>query len=631
MDGRAARARSLRPVKSLPVASPGAVRIRLPAALAATAAAVLAGCATVPSGGVPQQVATGGSQVQAYEEPLPPPGPSAYTQPDQVVNGFLHASASYAVDPGAARQFLTPALRAKWRPGPVTVVSSINPGPTLHPNARLQPSGTVGKATVEFTGERLATLSPAGQYQYSPATRSYQFTLLLVGGEWLISELPQADQSSLLLTQWDFEHVYQARNLFFFARSPSSVNGKLIPDPVYAPLQSSDSALNTNLAEGLVKGLFKDQHGWLRSVTKTSFPHGTTLIGVTISGQTAVVNLGGAAVHTNKTQRQEMAEQLQATLGTTAYSAALARVVLLEINGRPAYTGTLQNLIYEMSVLRGPLVYRSGEYVDSQGSKRLAVPEHVAGPAQFGQAAITALAVAPPDPDPQRAGQVAVAAKDGDGCEVYLPPGAAGPGVSSASTAPDTLHVLSTSGGACTSLSWDSNGNLWAAAGRNIWVLRPSSYGAQLVSTPSDLASGRQTSILALRMAPDAVRAALLIKTGAGHRAGTHLVLAAVQDENNQLSLGTPVDVGTGLPDPMAMSWYNPYDLVVLDKSGIAEVPLTGGVGQQIEPAPPRANSITTNGVKLAVGTGNGEILTSSTLGAPWSAAHTGSLPIYPG
>ena len=602
------------------------MRIRLPAALAA-AAAVLAGCATVPSGDVPQQVATGGSQVQAYEEPLPPPGPSAYKQPGQVVLAFLHASASYAVDPGAARQFLTPALRAKWNPGPVTVVSSIKPGPAVQPNPRLEPTVTVGKATVEFTGQRLATLSSAGQYQYSPVNKSYQFTLRLIGGEWLISELPQADQRSLLLTQWDFEHVYQARNLFFFARSPSPVNGELVPDPVYAPLQSSDSALNTYLASGLIKGLLEDQHGWLGTETKTSFPHGTTLLGVTISGQTAVVNLGGAAVRTNKTQRQAMAEQLQATLESTAYSAALARAVHLEINGHRAYTGTLPWLIFD--VLSASLAYRSGEYVVSTGSTESTeckIPTHLAGPVQFDAADITALAVAPCDIP--RTGQVAAAAKDGNGCQIYLPPAAPGPGVSTES---DTSHVLSTSGGECTSLSWDRNGDLWAAAGRNIWVLRAPSYQPELVSVPPSVTSGRQPSILALRMAPDAIRAALLIKTGTGARAETHLVLAAVQETDNQLSLGTPVEVGTGLPDPMGMSWYNPYDLVVLDKSGIAEVPLTGGVGQQIEPAPPGAISITTDGHKLAIGIGSNEIRTSSTLGAPWSSARSGSLPIYPG
>jgi hypothetical protein len=601
------------------MASRGSVRIRLSAALAATAATALAGCATAPSGGEPQLSTTRGSQVQAYEEPLPPPGPRAYQKPGQVVLGFLHASASYAVDPGAARQFLVPALRAKWHPGPVTVVSSISNGMTPRPNSRLEPTGTTGKAIVEFSGQQLATLSRAGQYQYSPGTQSYQFSLLLVGKEWLISELPQADQDSLLLMQWDFEHVYQARNLFFFARSPAPVNGKLIPDPVYAPLQSSDSALNTYLARGLVKGLLDDQDSWLSSATQTAFPHGTTLLEVTISGQTAVVNLGGAAVHANATQRQEMAEQLQATLGNTAYSAALARVVLLKINGRRAYTATLPDLIYD--VPGGQLVYRSGEYIVSKIGKSV---KQIAGPVQPSSADITALARA--QTDGPRNGQLAIAAKDGRGCRVYLPPNGAGSGES---TVPVTSHLLSASGGECTSLSWDINGNLWAAEGLHIWVLRASDGKWQLVGAPANLTKGGQPEILALRMAPDAVRAALLIKTGAKDEPS--LVLAAVQEDHNQFSLGAPVDVGTGLPDPTAMSWYNPYDLVVLDAQGIAEVPLTGGAGQQIGPAPPSgAVSLTTNGTTLAVGTSSNEIWTSPNLGAPWSARQTGSLPIYP-
>ena len=621
MGWRAALPHQLQPVKSPPMASPGSVRVRLPAVLAAAAATVVAGCTTVPSGGAAQLVASPSSQVQPYEEPLPPPGPRAYADPGQVVLGFLHASASYAIDHAAAKQFLSPALQKTWRPrGPVTVVSSINNGRPPKPNSRLEPTYTGGdEATVDFTGQRLATLSSAGQYQYSPGSPTYQFTLRQFHNEWLISQLPQADQDSLLLLQWDFEHVYQARNLFFFAGPPPSVNGKLVPDPVYAPLQSSDSALNVNLASGLVHGLIKDQYSWLSSATKTAFPHGTTLLGVTISGQTAVVNLGGTAVHANATQRQEMEQQLRATLGSTAYSAALARSVVLEINGRRAYMPTpLPNLIYDLQ--RGPLAYQKGEDIISE----LKPAQQIAGTAQFGLADITAMATAPANtPGDVR---VAVAAKDQGGCQVYLPPGA-GPG---SPTGPDISRTLSTSGGECTSLSWDRNLNLWAASGRNIWVLRAPTYRKQLVNDPVNLTSGRQPVILSLRMAPDAVRAALLIKAGRKAR----LVLAAVDEGGNQLCLGTAVDVGTSLQDPIAMSWYNPYDLVVLDKSGIAEVPLTGGPGQQIEPVPPGAQSLTTDGAALAIGTdsnGKQQIRTASALGALWSAPQTGSLPAYPG
>src|SRR5215469_11405505 len=91
--------------------------VRLPVflALAAVAAAV-AGCATAPSGGPPRAAPGGNSQAQAYVQPLPPPGPTSTWHPDQVVLGFLHASASYAFDPAAARQYLSPELRKSWHP-----------------------------------------------------------------------------------------------------------------------------------------------------------------------------------------------------------------------------------------------------------------------------------------------------------------------------------------------------------------------------------------------------------------------------------------------------------------------------------------------------------------------------------
>ncbi len=601
------------------MASAGRLRGWLPVTVAAAAATVLAGCATVPSEDAPQQVTTGGSQVQAYALPLAPPGPKPRLAPRQVVLGFLHASASYAVDPGAARQFLAPALRKSWHPGPVTVVSSISP-PTRVP---VPPHATpyAPAENVELTGQRLATLSATGQYQYSPATRLYQFSLQLVRGVWLISELPQADQDSLLLMQSDFEHMYQARNLFFFARSPSPVNGKLVPDPVYAPVQSSESALTINLASGLVKGLFEDQKGWLGSETKTSFPRGTKLLGITITGQTAVVNLGGAATRTDALQWQQMAEQLQATLGSTAYSPALARVVQLEIDGQPKFTNP-HNLIYDVPTGKLIFVTADGTVADGPGTGRL-----VLGPSELGPADITAVAVDPQyDTCPASKTspcQVALAAKDGHGCEVYrafLPAG----GPSSGQSAPAySSYRLSASGGECTSLSWDSNGNLWAAAGHHIWVLPAFGRKFRLAGLPPNL--GARPAILALRMAPDAVRAALLVNTGGG----VHLVLAAVRQEGNGLSLGIAVDLGTGLRDPRAMSWYSPYYLVVLDRAGIAEVPLTGGAGQQFGSAPAGADSVSTNGVTLAVGTAGGQIWVSNNLGSSWLKPQAGSLPSY--
>jgi len=576
-------------------------------------AAALAGCATVPANTAPKTVSAGGSHVQAYVQPLPPPGPTSSWNPREVVLGFLHASASYAFDPAAARQYLTPSLSRTWQPGPVTIVSSTGPSSSHKYPANLSNTGPQEQEIVTFTGQRLATLSQAGQYQYSPGNTTYEFTLEPIDGVWLISQLPEKLNNSLLLTESDFEHVYQPRNLFFFATTaPFAPSGALVPDPVYAPLQSASSALNTNVAAGLARGLLQDNRSWLDGATWTAFPPGTTLLGVTIDGQTAVVNLGGAAAaHADFTVRTEMLEQLRATLGSEAYAPALARNVQLEINGRVRPTGAPSEPVYKVDAGPVPPLY----YVNSEGE--FSSTGSRSPVLSLGGAEATAIAAAPSVS--VLAGSVAAAVTTGaGGCTLDVGP---------------TPYSLTSAGAACSSLSWDSNGNLWAVDGHSIWVLEAHSKHPELVGTPANLPGydGKAPRILALRMAPDGVRAAFLVQTG---RNTTRLVLAAVSYQGRRAHFGEAVDAGP--EDPIAVAWYNPYELLVLTASGIREVPMTGAAGQLVGSVPADAVSIATDGHTVAVGTtspaGQGQIYTSGNLGTSWSlAAETGSLPAYPG
>jgi Lipoprotein LpqB beta-propeller domain/Sporulation and spore germination len=617
------------------------LRARVTVGLAATAVVVVvSGCATEPSGGTTQQVNTGSNLVQAYVQPLPPPGPAAYHEPREVVLAFLHASASYAFDPDAARQFLLPALRTTWQPGPVTVVSSsfgLKPA-TGQDHSQLDASSAAGPSeSVVLTGQRLATLSKTGQYQNSTGTSKYTFTLQKVNGVWLISTLP-AGPDTLLLLQEDFEHVYQARNLFFFARAPAPLNGDLVPDAVYAPLQNADSALNTNLASELVTGLLNDRDSWLSGATTTAFPRGTTLLDVTIRGQTAIVNLGGAAAAASPIQKLDMAEQLLATLSSTAYSTPLAQFVQLEIYGHIAENATLPRNGLPNGILssvtrqpRGPLVYQSAQYSISEGLRHTPAP----GPWENGSAAITAIAADPADTS--QTPPIAVAVKAGNGCEVYVRNMR-----NEQLTGPYRHFRLSTSGGECTSLSWDVNGNVWAAAGRKIWVLALTSeqqWQVVPVAIPAGLTPSGQPApqILSVRIAPDGVRAALLIRSGGANR----LALATVTDDQDgsqvQVSLGRAVAAGTGLVDPKAMSWFSLYDLVVLDSSGVVEVPLSGGPAQFLGTAPGGAESIATDGVTIVVGTSSYQIRISGWVAAAPTAISwkpkppAGAIPTYQG
>ncbi|MBO0825497.1 MAG: GerMN domain-containing protein [Actinobacteria bacterium] len=582
----------------------------------------VAGCATAPSGGPPRPAPGGTGQVQAYVQPLPPPGPTSTWSPSDVVSGFLHASASYAFDPAAARQYLAPSLRKNWHPErePVAVVGGLSSLTTAAPFSKLEGSKD---RTVTVTGQRLATLSPSGHYKYEPGGKvPYHFDLEQTNGVWLIQQI--ADHT-LVLTESDFEHVYQPRNLFFFASAAmaSQPSGELLPDPVYAPTESSNSALNTGLATRLVNLLLEGPvDDWLTGLTKSAFPPGTRLLRkVTITGKTAHVDLGGNAAGAMRRfqQVQQMAEQLQATLGDGAYERPLANQVQLSINNRPVNVSPLTDLV--PPVPSGPI-----EFMDTNGGvSELQVPTTHAKSqvrltvAQIGSAPVTAVASSPNSEGPQ---QLAVAVQASAACSVELWSG----------SRMTRNELLPGSRGQCTSLSYDARGNLWAAAGQGIWVLQPGHPPAQ-VNVSSAVQRGDQ--ILALRMAPDAVRAALLVASGSSKR----LLLAAV-NLNGVPTLGAPVTVGAGLTDsPLAISWYDAYDVAVLTPSWIYQVPLTSGAGQpprQVATTPPKGDprTLTTNGSDngsdFVVGTTQG-VYAEPVSSSVWSLVANGANPAYPG
>jgi hypothetical protein len=147
------------------------------------------------------------------------------------------------------------------------------------------------------------------------------------------------------------------------------------------------------------------------------------------------------------------------------------------------------------------------------------------------------------------------------------------------------------------------------------------------------------SQILALRMAPDNVRAALLVRT----KSVTKLLLAAVQFDRGAVALGQAVSIGAGVASPVAISWSDPYHLAVLASSGIIfAVPLTGGAGPQagglpqpLGTAPGGAQTLTTDGSELVVGVADGgvnRIFASSPASPLWYRyPMPGSVPVYPG
>jgi Lipoprotein LpqB beta-propeller domain/Sporulation and spore germination len=612
------------------------------ASLAAVAAAiVVAGCATVPSGGAPRKVSGTSAQAQAYVLPEPPPPPTSARvwSPTNVVLGFLHASASYHIDPQAALDYLVPSVRGQWHPGAaVTVIADsphLTPPPAPPaPGKLVSGSGPPGPTTVTVTAQQLATLSQSGQYEYAPATAVYTFSLEQVKNVWLIKGLPQGGRD-LLLMQSDFEEVYQQRNLYFNSPVSAGNFSDLVPDPVYAPIEGSGSALNNALADNLVRGLFQDSSGWLAEpATTTAFPAGTTLEKLRISDQKALVDLGGAAGHAQPFVRDEMYEQLWATLTVNSgpgYSPPVAKSVELEINGQTVFTQDLPRVpIPPVSDGPEPLYFRDGSSVaelvrQGHGSQVVVHPGQLGGtqvvvhPGQLGGTQITAVASNPAKP-----ARLAVAVLAGDGCAVYTGTVYAnGP-----NNKPYQKHLLSTSGGACNSLSWDSSGNIWASSGQAIWVIQPGNSPVR-VALPVVRDLAKKFTVLALRLAPDAVRAALLVQ--AKGSSNTYVLLAAVRQGQGKISLGQAVTAGTELTDPLALSWLSPYYLAVLADGGIYQVPLTGGAATELGLVPAGTQSLTTDGSEFVIATWGGRISMSPVSISHWTPGLAGRSPAYPG
>jgi hypothetical protein len=589
------------------------------AALAASCLAAVGGCAAVPISGVAQPMPGTTGQPEQFVQPLPPPGPAAGEPAQYVVKGFLHASASFAIDPAAARAYLAPGV--KWRPnGTATIVS---PDLTFRQPVRL-PSAVSGQSGVErivVTGQRIATINTSGQYSYeSGAATSFTFTVAKYGEKFLITQLPPGRQ--LLLTQDDFAEVFQPHNLYFYAAG-AYPSGALVPDPVYAPVQGPTSALSTTVAGSLVNGLINDRGSWLSGPTATEFPAGTTLLRpVTISNQTAVVDLGGNADTATQGQRELMYAQLQQTLTSSAYSPPVANSVQLAIDGKIQYPAGTANVVpvagSAVGGQRGQVLFFASDGVLKEqpaGRKSAGLVPDLAQLA--GQASISALAVTAVGPT-----QVAVAVPQGAGCVVRI--GAKVAGASFRSV------TISASGGPCTSLSWDNTGSLWAVSGAGIWVLQAGSSQPVEVSMPSMLPGG--SKVVALRMAPDAVRAAMLVQTAGKMQ----LYVAAVEFGDKGVSFGPAVPVGTDLASTgvTAVGWYNPYYLFTVSGPQLYQVPLTGGQSLPLATGtlPAGVQSLTAAGNELAVATSSGAVYTSQAPYLSWTQIRgRASDPAFPG
>jgi len=481
------------------------------------------------------------------------------------------------------------------------------------------------------------------------------------GKQWRIVHPPK----NRMLTQPDFAQVYKPQDLYFF----DSTGQVLVPDAVFVPTGTSSTSLATNLVTAL---LANPQPVWLQNQGSptppavTAFPPHSRAkdIDVTVDGTTATVNLTGAAASAGPAVRQQMAAQLVWTLTGQPGSPPGIQAVQLEFNGKPWTPGTpspcpgtsgqspaLKQAMYEC-MNPYPLFASSAFYYVANGQ---------AWSRCASEAQVTTGSVGLIFPVFSRNGAVALNHGCTSSVQATSQAGLPGqprtvPPLSMVAVSPDGKYLAGVGLGGntvtvwasgatkpystvplrgVTAISWDRRDYLWAAHGdTTTMILQTSSSNSNHSAIPNYFPPGGK--ILGLSIAPDGVRVAAIVQTASG----SEVELAAIdsgtpgpgQSANplQRTSIGLPVQLGPNVPNPIALTWYDADDLLVLDGAGdqtsLWEVPVDGQPATELPGVLPGAISITANGVRnaLVVGMTQNRMEVSAGLAGPWQPLGSG-------
>ena len=161
------------------------------------------------------------TQIADQVAPAGPDAPTPGQQPDQIVRGFIAASAQPDLDSAsgssfaAARAYLSPDAQTSWLPSALPVV-------VLGDGYRTVTDPAVPE-TVTVTGASLGVLD-VGKSFHADAAKPYSWDMNLVQieGEWRINNPPP----ELLVTNAEFSTAFRQRVLYFLDRTGTVV----VPD-----------------------------------------------------------------------------------------------------------------------------------------------------------------------------------------------------------------------------------------------------------------------------------------------------------------------------------------------------------------------------------------------------------------
>jgi Lipoprotein LpqB beta-propeller domain/Sporulation and spore germination len=547
-------------------------------------AALLAGCAGIPTSGSVVE----GEAVGEPQRPVPvrfeanPPVPGA--SEEGIVQGYLDAMASYARDYPTAREFLAPDAATTWQP---------DDGMTIYTAGA--EAVTTARGQVRLTMTVQATITPELGYVREPPRTTADFELALeqVEGEWRIANPP----TGLLVSDQDFESEFRAYNRYFFDPELEV----LVPDPVYLPVQGSETTL---LAEALLRG----PTGWLAPAVYTAFPDETALgVPVTLEGGRASVELTAEAMtDTTDERRSLMAAQLAWTLeqvdAVQQVSVTSGRIPLTD---DPTARASESFARYDPAALPRHRDLYAVTDAGVVGADLMPVP----GPL----GALPGIRALAADPTAGRAAVV-----DENGTRLLWAPFDDDAGVTPLASGTDIMAV-----------SWDRTGLVWSvdrtAGGSQVVVARPD---AEATTLPADDFGGRRIDDLAVSF--DGTRVAVLSE-------GRVLIGVVLRDpqQGGAVRVDGLREIELGGRTVDAIAWGGPAELAVLARdAGSAAAPFRVGLSNLVlRPAgtvPGAVSLAAATDQGLAVGTDDGQLLQqNATLG--WVELGAAGTPAFPG
>lgn len=246
------------------------------------AAGALSGCATLPTSGA---VVSEPRRSQASDPggaAIDPDPPTAGASPSLIIDGFLHAMATYQPGYPAARQYLTSGAKTTWRPEAGVLVYADGTAPTV----------TADKVTMEVP--LVGTLGTDGAFDAAgEGMWSHDFGLVKENGEWRISH-PQA---GILISRYLFASGFVRHDVFFLDATKTT----LVPDARYV-------ARGNRTPSAVLRLLLAGPSTWLAPSVVTAVPAGTTIVGSV--GDSGEVTVPFSAVPTNPADRSLMSAQI---------------------------------------------------------------------------------------------------------------------------------------------------------------------------------------------------------------------------------------------------------------------------------------------------------------------------------